>query len=71
METENRLLKDGIKNKQKLINSTLVHNSNLIQTQKAFAQKHSVTRKADDKSISGTTRNNAFWNDKKNESNVA
>ena len=29
LETENKLLKDGIKNKQRLIDSTLVHNSNL------------------------------------------
>ena len=30
LETENKLLKNGIKNEQRLINSTLVHNSNLI-----------------------------------------
>ena len=31
LETENKLLKDDIKNKQKLIDSILEHNSNLIQ----------------------------------------
>ena len=70
LETENKLLKGDIKNKQKLINSILEHNSNLIQAQNVFAQKHSVNGKANDKSISHTTGNNAFWNDKKNELNV-
>ena len=41
LENENKLLKDDIKNKQKL-------------AQNAFAQKHSVTRKINDKSISDT-----------------
>ena len=63
-------LKDDIKNKQKLVDSILEHNSNLIQTQNVFAQKHPVTRKINDKSISHTAGNNAFQNDKKNESNA-
>ena len=33
LENENKLLKDDIKNKQKLIDSILEHNSNLIQSQ--------------------------------------
>ena len=70
LETENKLLKDDIKNKQKLINSILEHDSNLIQTQNVFTQKQSVTTKTNDKSISHTTENNAFRNNKKNESSV-
>ena len=45
LETENKLLKDDIKNKQKLIDSILEHNSNLIRAQNVFAQNHCVTRK--------------------------
>ena len=44
-------MKDDIKNKQRLIDSIIDHNSNLIQAQNVFAQKHSVTRKTNDKSI--------------------
>ena len=51
LENENKQLKDDIKNKQKLFDSILEHNSNLIQAQNAFAQNHSVTRKINDKSI--------------------
>ena len=40
LETENKLLKDDIKKKQKLIDFILEHNSNLIQAQNVFAQKH-------------------------------
>ena len=65
LENENKLLKDDIKNKQKLIDSILEHNSNLIQAQNVFAQNHSVTRKINDKSISHTNTNNALRNDKK------
>ena len=65
METENNLQKDDINNKQKLIDSILEHNSNLIQAQNVFAQNHSVTRKINDKSISHTNTNNALRNDKK------
>ena len=65
LENENKLLKDDIKNKQKLIDSILEHNSNLIQAQNAFAQNHFVTRKINDKSISYTNTNNALQNDKK------
>ena len=50
LETENKLLKDDIKNKQKLIDSILEHSSNLIQAQYVFSQKHSATRKTNDKS---------------------
>ena len=71
MENEIKLLKDDKKNKQKLIDSVLEHNSNLIQAQNVFAQNRSVTRKINDKSISHTNTNNALRNDKKNESNVA
>ena len=71
METENKLLKDDIKNKQKLIDSITEYKSNLIQVQNVFAQKHSLTRKTNNKSISHTTGNNAFRNDKKNESNIS
>ena len=39
METENKLLKDDIKNKQKLIDSILEQNSNLIQAQNVFCSK--------------------------------
>ena len=65
LETENKLLKDDIKNKQKLIDSILKHNRNLIQAQNVFAQNHSVNRKTNDKSISRTTGNNVFRNDEK------
>ena len=70
LETENKLLKDDIKNKQKLIDSILEHNSNLIQAQNVFVENHFVTRKVNDKIISCTNTNNALQNDKKNESNV-
>ena len=70
METEHKLTKDEIKNKQKLIDSILEQNSNLIQAQNVFAQNHSVTRMINDKSINRTNTNNALQNDKKNESNV-
>ena len=70
LENENKLLKDDIKNKQKLIDSILEHNSNLIQAQNVFAQNHSVIRKINGKSINHTNTNNALRNDKKNESNV-
>ena len=56
--------------KQKLIDSILEHNCDLIQTQNVFVQYHSVTRKINDKIISHTNTNNALRNDKKNESNV-
>ena len=65
LENENKQLKDDIKNKQKLIDSILEHNSNLIQAQNAFAQNHSVTRKINDKGIRHTSANNALRNDKK------
>ena len=71
MENENKLLKDNKKNKQKVIDSVLEHNSNLIQAQNVFAQNRSVTRKINDKSISHINTNTALRNDKKNESNVA
>ena len=65
LENENKQLKDDIKNKQKLFDSILEHNSNLIQAQNAFAQNHSVTRKINDKGIRHTSTNNALRNDKK------
>ena len=37
LENENKLLKDDIKNKQKLIDSILEYNINLIQAQSVFA----------------------------------
>ena len=58
------------KNKQKLIDSILEHNSNLTQAQNIFAHNHSVTRKINDKSIRHTNTSNVLRNDKKNESNV-
>ena len=61
----NKLQKDDIKNKQKLINSILEDNSNLIQAQNVFAQNHWVTRKMNDESISHTNTNNILQNDKK------
>ena len=70
METKNKVLKDDIKNEQKLIDSILEHSSNLTKAQNVFAQNDPITRKANDKSISYTTQNNAFWNDEKNEPNV-
>ena len=70
METENRLLKDDVKNKQKLIDIILEHKSKLIQAYNFFAQSNSGTRKTSDKSVSHTTGNNAFRNNKENESNV-
>ena len=70
LENENKLLKDDIKNKQKLIDSILEHNSNLTQAQNIFAHNHSVTRKINDKSIRHTNTSNVLRNDKKNESNV-
>ena len=51
--------------KQKLIDSILEHNCDLIQTQNVFVQYHSVTRKINDKIISHTNTNNALRNDKK------
>ena len=71
MENENKLQKDDIKNKQKLIDSILEHSSNLIQAQNVFAHNHFVTGKINDKSISHSNTNNALRNDKKNESNVS
>ena len=65
LENENKLLKDDIKNKQKLIDSILEHNSNLIQAQNVFAQNHSVIRKINGKSIIHTNTNNVLRNDKK------
>ena len=65
LQNENKLLKDDIKNRQKLIDSILEHNSNLIHAQNAFSQNHSVTRKINDKSISHTNTNNVLRNDKK------
>ena len=38
LEIENNLLKDDVKNKQKLIDYILEHNSNVIQAQNVFAQ---------------------------------
>ena len=70
LENENKLLKDDTKNKQKLIDSILERNSNLIQAQNVFAQNHSATGKINDKSISHTNTNKTLRNDKKNESNV-
>ena len=40
LENENKLLKDDIKNKQKLIDSILEHNSNLTEAQNVFGQNH-------------------------------
>ena len=65
LKNENKLLKDDIKNKQKLIVSILEHNSNLTQAQDVFAQNHSVTRKINDKTISHTNTNNPLRNNKK------
>ena len=48
LENENKLLKDDIKSKQKLTDSILEHNGNLIQAQNDFAQNRSVTRKIND-----------------------
>ena len=73
LQNENKLLKDDRKNKQKLIDSILEHNSNLVHAQNAFAQNHSLTRKIDDESISHTNTNNVLRNDekkKKNDSNI-
>ena len=39
LEAVNKLMKDDIKNEQKLIDSILEHDSNLIQAQNIFAQK--------------------------------
>ena len=39
LEAVNKLMKDDTKNEQKLIDSILEHNSNLIQAQNIFAQK--------------------------------
>ena len=63
LENENKQLKDDIKNKQKLFDSILEHNSNIIQAQNAFAQNQSVTRKINDKGIRHTSTNNALRND--------
>ena len=43
METENKLLKDDVNNKQKLIDDMLEHNSNLMQAKNVFAQSNSAT----------------------------
>ena len=67
MKTENKLPKDDIKNKQKLIYAILEYNSNLIQAWYVFAQSNFVTRMTSDatgKGISYTTGNSAFRNDK-------
>ena len=71
LETENKLLKDDVKNKQKLIDDILEHKISLIQAPNVFAQKHSVSRKTNDKSIRHTTGSSTFRKDKKNESNVS
>ena len=65
LQNENKLLKDDRKNKQKLIDSILEHNSNLVHAQNAFAQNHSLTRKINDESISHTNTNNVLRNDEK------
>ena len=41
LETENKLLKNNKKNKQKLIDAIFRHNSNLIQIQNVLTQKNS------------------------------
>ena len=64
LETENKLLKDDVKNKKELIDAILERNSNQVQAQNVFA------RKTNDESINHTPGNNAFQNYKKNESNV-
>ena len=60
LETENKLLKNYKKNKQKLIDAIFRHNSNLIQIQNVLTQKNSGTRKTNDKSISHTTGKKPF-----------
>ena len=55
---------------QKLIDAILKHNSKLIQAHNVFSRSNSGTRKTTDKSISNTTENKTFRNDKKNEPNV-
>ena len=60
LETENKLPKDDIKNKQKLINSILEHNNNLMQAQNVFVQKHCVIRTTNNKSISHTLETTIF-----------
>ena len=71
METENKLLKDDVNNKQKLIDDMLEHNSNLMQAKNVFAQSNSATKNKDKwKKYCHTTGNNTFRNDRKNEPNV-
>ena len=60
LETENKLPKDDIRNKQKLINSILEHNNNLMQAQNVFVQKHCVIRITNNKSISHTLETTIF-----------
>ena len=66
LQTKINFLEAENKYKQKPMNAILEYNSDLIQTQVIFAQSNSVIRKTNDKSVSHTTGENDFRNDKKN-----
>ena len=53
---------------QKLATTILDQNSKLIQAHNVFSQSNFSIRKTTGKSVSNTTGNNVFRNDKKNES---
>lgn len=56
--TKKKILKDDVKNNQKLIDATFGDDNNIIQAESIFNESNSVTKKAN------ATRNNAFRNDK-------
>ena len=45
LETENKLLKDDLSNKQKIIDTILMHNSKLIESQNSIHLNENDTRK--------------------------
>ena len=66
LQTKINFLEAENKYKQKPMDAILEYNSDLIQAQVIFAQSNSVIRKTNDKSVSHTTGENDFQNDKKN-----
>ena len=66
LQTKINFLEAENKYKQKPMDAILEYYSDLIQAQVIFAQSNSVIRKTNDKSVSHTTGENDFQNDKKN-----
>ena len=66
LQTKINFLEAENKYKQKPMDAILEYYSDLIQAQVIFAQRNSVIRKTNDKSVSHTTGENDFQIDKKN-----